>query len=138
MSDCIFCKIVNGEIPSTPIYENDDMIAITDVGHVNRGHTLVIAKRHAETMMDLDENTAASAFKAANRVAKAIEKAYQPDGMTILQANRPAGMQTIPHFHLHVLPRHQDDGVAITWPAKNPAPEELAEIASEIREAIAL
>ncbi len=138
MSDCIFCKIVNGDIPANIIYENEDMIAITDIGHVNRGHTLVIAKQHAETMMDLDENLAASAFRAANKVAKALEAAYHPDGITILQANRPAGLQTVPHFHLHVLPRQTDDGVTVAWPVKNPSPDELLAIASEVREALAV
>ncbi len=136
MSDCVFCAIVAGDIPSHKIYQDDQILAIMDVGHVNRGHTLVIAKSHAETMMDLDEDTAAQAFRIANRVAKAQEKTYAPAGITILQANRPAGFQTVPHFHLHVLPREEDDGVGLTWPAKNPAQETLAEIAGELRGAL--
>ena len=136
MSDCVFCAIVAGEIPSHRVYEDDQILAIMDVGHVNRGHTLVIVKDHAETMMDLDEDIAASAFRIANRIAKAQEKAFAPAGITILQANRPAGLQTVPHFHLHVLPREEDDGVGLTWPAKNPAQETLAEIAEELRGAL--
>ena len=136
MSDCVFCAIAAGDIPSHRIYEDDQVLAIMDVGHVNRGHTLVIAKSHAETMMDLDEDIAAQAFRIANRVAKAQQKAYAPAGITILQANRPAGFQTVPHFHLHVLPREEDDGVGLTWPAKNPAQETLAEIAGELRGAL--
>jgi histidine triad (HIT) family protein len=71
-------------------------------------------------------------FRVAVKVAHAVEAAYAPDGFTILQANKPAGFQTVPHFHLHVLPRHQGDGVALEWPAKNPPPEELQELAAKI------
>lgn len=132
MSDCIFCKIVAREVPAHIAYETDTALAIMDVGHVNPGHTLVIVKPHVETMMELDEDLAADAFRVANRMAKALEARFGPEGMTILQANRPAGWQTVNHFHLHVLPRAADDGVTLTWPAKNPPREELAARAAEI------
>ena len=110
-----------------------------DVGHVNPGHTLVIVKPHVETMMELDEDLAADAFRVANRMAKALEARFSPEGMTILQANGSvAGWQTVNHFHLHVLPleRAADDGVTLTWRcdphAKNPPREELAARAAEI------
>ncbi len=103
-----------------------------DVGHVGPGHTLVVVKPHVETVMELDEDLAADAFRVANRMAKALEARFSPEGMTILQANRPAGWQTVNHFHLHVLPRAADDGVTLTWPAKNPPREELAARAAEI------
>ena len=137
MTDCVFCKIAAGEIPSHKIYEDDEVLAIMDVGHVNQGHTLIISKSHAETMMDLDESIAAHAFRVANRVAKAVCSQFDPDGLTILQANKPAGFQTVPHFHLHVLPRQNDDGVGLTWPAKNPEASTLAETAQTLRQAIA-
>lgn len=137
MSDCAFCKIVAGQIPAHKLYEDDDVLAIMDVGHVNPGHSLVIVKRHAETLMDLDETLAAKAFAVVRRVAAALDNAFQPDGMTILQANRPAGWQTVPHVHLHVLPRRADDGVGLTWPAKNPPQEQPAATADEIRQALA-
>lgn len=136
MTDCIFCKIVAGEIPANVIYEDDTCLAIMDVGHVNPGHSLVIVKQHAATLMDLDEAIAGHAFAVASRVAKALERTHRPDGMTILQANRPAGWQTVPHVHLHVLPRHTDDGVGLTWPAKNPPREQLVETAATLRAAL--
>ncbi|MGI9423987.1 MAG: HIT family protein [Hyphomicrobiaceae bacterium] len=136
MSDCVFCKIIRGEIPSHEVYEDDDILAIVDVGHVNQGHCLVLSKHHAATMMELQESIAARAFSVANRVAKAIDATFKPDGLTILQANRAAGFQTVPHFHLHVLPRQQDDGVCLTWPAKNPEQPILAETAAKLRAAI--
>ena len=137
MTDCVFCNIVAGNIPAHRVHEDDEIVAIMDVGHVNPGHTLVIAKRHAATMMDLDEETAGKAFLIANRIAKALERAFQPEGMTILQANRPAGFQTVGHFHMHVLPRYTGDGCTLTWPAKNPSQEDLAGYAAQVRAELA-
>lgn len=136
MTDCIFCRIVAGEVPSQKVYEDRTVLAIADIGHVNPGHTLVIAKDHAATLMELDEDVAADAFRAASRIAKAIEAAFAPAGITVLQANRPAGFQTVPHFHLHVLPRHEDDGVGLTWPAKNPPADEIAGNVEKLRAAL--
>jgi histidine triad (HIT) family protein len=138
MEDCIFCRIVAGDIPAHRVFEDDTVLAIADIGHVNPGHTLVIAKTHAPTLMDLDADTAAAAFRAANRVAKAIERAFAPDGLTVLQANRSAGFQTVPHFHIHLLPRQEGDGVGRTWPAQNPPAGALAANAAKIRAALAV
>jgi histidine triad (HIT) family protein len=136
MDDCIFCRIVAGEVPAHRVYEDDAVLAIADIGHVNPGHTLVVAKAHAPTLMDLDAETAGAAFRAANRIARAIDRAFAPAGLTVLQANRPAGLQTVPHFHIHLLPRHEGDGVGLTWPAKNPPPEVLAANVEKIRIAL--
>ncbi len=132
MADCVFCKIVTGEIPVAKVYEDDTTLAFMDAGQVNPGHVLVAAKAHAETFMDIDADTAAAMGRTANRIAKAVHKAFAPEGMTLLQANRPAGFQTVPHVHLHVLPRHAEDGVALTWPAKNPPADELKALAAKI------
>jgi histidine triad (HIT) family protein len=103
-----------------------------DVGQLNPGHVVVAVKPHVETIFELDPDLAAAAFRTASRVAKAVKAAFDPEGLTILQANNKAGWQTVPHFHMHVLPRHADDGVTITWPAKNPPSEELAKLAAQI------
>jgi len=132
MAECVFCKIVAGEIPVARVYEDDRTLAFMDAGQVNPGHVLVAAKAHAETFMDIDQDTAAAMARTANKVAKAVEAAFAPEGVTLLQANRPAGFQTVPHVHLHVLPRHTDDGVALTWPAKNPPADELKKLAARI------
>lgn len=137
MPDCIFCRIVAGKLPSHKVYEDDRVMAIMDIGHVNPGHTLVLTKPHVETMLEADEALAAHMFLVANRVAKALQNVLPSDGMTILQANRPAGFQTVPHLHLHVLPRFEDDGVELVWPAKNPAPETLAGYAALLKGALA-
>ena len=80
MTDCIFCKIVAGEVAAHKVYEDDSTIPIMDIGHVNPGHTLVISRSHADTLMDLDEEDAAAAFRVVSKVAKALEKLYRPGG----------------------------------------------------------
>ena len=133
MSDCIFCKIVAGEIPAHKVYEDDQTLAFMDIGQVNPGHVIVALKPHAETLFDVSQEQAGAVFETAHKVAAAVRSAFSPEGLTVLQANGKAGWQTIAHFHLHVLPRHTDDGVALTWPAKNPPQEELAALAARIR-----
>jgi histidine triad (HIT) family protein len=135
MTDCVFCKIVSGQIPSHRVHEDDVSLAFMDVGQVNPGHVIVAIKPHLETVTDLNPEQAAAMFRAAHRVACAVTKAVAPEGLTILQANGKAGWQTVPHFHLHVLPRHLNDGVSITWPAKNPPAQELAALATRIQAA---
>ena len=136
MTDCVFCKIVRGEIPSTKVHEDEHTIAFMDIGHVNPGHTIVALKAHVETIYGLDDTQAAAIFRTATRIAKAAKKALSPAGMTLLQANEVAGWQTVPHFHMHVLPRHDGDGVALTWPAKRPPREDLERYAAQIRAAL--
>ncbi len=128
----IFEKIIAGEIPSAKVYEDDAVYAFMDAGQVNPGHVIVALKRAAETLTDMTEDEAAALFRAAHKVAKRVEAEFRPDGLTILQANRPAGWQTVPHVHLHVLPRHEGDGVGLEWPRKSPSPEELQALAARI------
>jgi histidine triad (HIT) family protein len=129
----IFEKIIRGEIPSVKIYEDDLVYAFMDAGQVNPGHVLVATRKPYETLMDADEESAAAMMRVAARIAKAVQAAFQPDGITILQANKPAGWQTVPHLHLHVLPRYKDDGVDLIWPRKEPSLEKLREYAEKIR-----
>jgi len=132
MTDCVFCKIVAGEIPAAKVFEDDLTLAFMDAGQVNPGHIIVAAKAHRETILDIDDELAGALFRTAARMARATDAAFGPAGLTLLQANRPAGFQTVPHIHLHVLPRHADDGVELVWPAKNPPPAELQALAAKI------
>ncbi|HYD96642.1 MAG TPA: HIT family protein [Noviherbaspirillum sp.] len=128
----VFEKIISGEIPSARVYEDEWVVAFMDAGQVNPGHVLVATRQPYETLMDADEASAAAMMRAARRIALAVEKAFRPEGITILQANRPAGWQTVPHLHLHVLPRYANDGVDLTWPRKEPGMETLREYAARI------
>jgi histidine triad (HIT) family protein len=129
----VFSKIIRGELPSAKVYEDEFVYAFMDAGQVNPGHVLVATKQAYETLMDADEESAAAMMRAAARIAKAVQQAFQPDGITILQANKPAGWQTVPHLHLHVLPRYHNDGVDLTWPRKEPGIDKLREYAARIR-----
>jgi len=136
MDDCIFCKIASGEAAAAIVYEDRDTMAFMDIGQVNPGHVIVAVKPHIPDIYTLTDDMAAAFFQTAARVARAVKKAMQPEGMTLLQANEKVGFQTVFHLHLHVLPRHPDDGVALTWPAKNPAREELERLAQQVKAAI--
>ncbi|MBI3094179.1 MAG: HIT family protein [Rhodocyclales bacterium] len=132
MTTTIFTRIIAGELPCAKVYEDDLVFAFMDAGQVNPGHVIVASKAPFETLMDADEATAQAMMAAAWRIARAVQEAFAPAGMTILQANRAAGWQTVPHLHLHVLPRHADDGVDLTWPRKEPGLEKLKELAAMI------
>ena len=133
---CIFCKIVAGEIPAAKVYEDAQTIAFMDLGQVNPGHVLVASKRHAETVLDLTPEESAAAMQTAQRIAHAARQAFNPDGITLFQANGAAGGQTVKHFHIHVLPRHEGDGVALTWPRKEPAEQALHTYADQLKAAM--
>lgn len=137
MSDCVFCKIVARQIPATVVHEDADTLAFMDIGQVNPGHVLVACKAHVENVYGLQDAQAAAVFRAAAKVARAIRAAFDPPGLSIYQANgKPAG-QTVFHFHLHVLPRHDADGMQLVWPVKNPPREKLEAYAAQIRARLA-
>jgi histidine triad (HIT) family protein len=129
----VFSKIIHGELPSAKVYEDEFVYAFMDAGQVNPGHVLIATKKPFETLMDADEESAAAMMRAAVRIAKAVQQAFHPDGITVLQANKPAGWQTVPHLHMHVLPRYENDGVELTWPRKEPGLDRLREYAAKIR-----
>ena len=133
MSECVFCKIVAGQIPSTKVYEDEHALAFMDLGQVNPGHVLVAVKKHAENLYALDDSQAAAIARASIKVARAIREAFKPEGLSVYQANgKPAG-QTVFHYHVHLLPRHAGDGMELIWPVKNPPREKLEEYAEKIR-----
>ena len=132
---CIFCRLVAGEIPSARVYEDDLVIAFMDIGQVNPGHVLIATKRHATNLFEITPEEAAAVMQTAQKMAEAVRIAFDPPGLTLLQANGKEGEQTVFHFHLHVLPRHANDGVGLNWPRKEPAPEVLQDYAQRLRDA---
>ena len=129
----IFERIIAGELPCAKVFEDEHTFAFMDAGQVNPGHVIVATKKPFETILDADEATACALMATAHRVARAVQAAFNPPGMTLLQANKAAGWQTVPHLHLHVLPRHENDGVGLTWPRKEPGMAQLLEWAARIR-----
>lgn len=134
---CIFCRLVAGEIPSARVYEDALTIAFMDLGQVNPGHVLVATKRHAATLLDITPEEAAAVMQTAQRVANAIQATFDPPGITLLQANGREGDQTVFHFHIHVVPRHGNDGITLSWPRKDPDPGTLQDYADRLAAAIA-
>ena len=134
---CLFCKLVAGEIPSARVYEDALTLAFMDIGQVNPGHVLVATKRHAATLLDITPQEAAAVMQTAQRVAAAIQATFEPPGITLLQANGREGEQTVFHFHMHVVPRHAQDGIGFTWPRKNPDAAVLRDYADRLAAAIA-
>ncbi len=128
----IFEKLLHGELPCAKVYEDEHVFAFMDAGQVNDGHVIVATKAPRETLLDCTDDEAAALMRAARRIALAVQAAFLPEGITVLQANRPAGWQTVPHLHLHVLPRHAGDGVELTWPRKEPGMDRLRELAARL------
>jgi len=137
MSDCVFCRIMAKQIPATIVHEDDDTLAFMDIGQVNPGHVLVALKAHRENVYALDDAQAAAVFRTVARVARAVRAAFSPAGMSIYQANGAPAGQTVLHFHIHVLPRHEGDGMELTWPVKNPPREKLEDYAAKIKAKLA-
>jgi len=136
MSDCVFCKIVAGQIPSTRVFEDELTLAFMDIGQVNPGHVLVTVKKHATYLHELDEAQAAAVARTCVKVSTAIQNAFKPEGLSVYQANGKAAGQTVFHYHVHLLPRHAGDGMELTWPVKNPPREKLEDYAAKIRAAL--
>ena len=133
MPDTIFTRLLSGELPCAKVYEDELIFAFMDVGQVNDGHVIVASKHPYPTLLDADEGTAVALMRVAHRIAHAVQNAFAPEGMTILQANGVAGWQTVPHLHLHVLPRYANDGVGLTWPRKEPGMPRLLELAARLK-----
>ena len=136
MADCVFCRIVAGQIPSTRVHEDELTLAFMDIGQVNPGHVLVAVKAHAENLYALDDSQAAAVQRTVARVARAIRDAFSPPGLSVYQANGKAAGQTVFHYHVHLVPRREGDGMALSWPVKNPPRDQLEKHAAKIREQI--
>ena len=130
--NCIFCKILAGEIPSTAVYEDDDFKAILDVNPAARGHVIILPKNHAANIYELPDEDASKIMIVAKKIATAIEKAYHCDGVNILQNNGEAAGPTVFHLHVHVIPRFKGDTVNIGW-KQGDMPEDLDAICKEIQ-----
>lgn len=116
MSDCIFCKIVNGEIPSAKVFENEHVVAFLDISQVTKGHTLVIPKIHKENVFELTPEIAANLFEVAPQIANALKQEFNPIGMNLVNNNGEHAGQSVFHFHLHLIPRYgKGDGFGAVW-----------------------
>ena len=136
MENCVFCRIVSGDLPASKVFEDASTIAFMDLQSVNPGHLLVAVKPHRANIYELDDELAGAVFRTTARMARAVKQVSGCHGVTVFQANEKAGAQTVFHFHLHVLPRWEDDGMALAWPVRNPPREALEEMAAKLRAAL--
>lgn len=130
--DCIFCKIVNGEIPSKTIYEDESFRVILDLGPATKGHALILPREHAANLFELPDETAAAAMVLAKKMAGCLRDKLHCAGLNLVQNNGAVAGQTVEHFHVHVIPRYENDGQEINWTHGEPSQEELEAVKNEI------
>ncbi len=134
--DCIFCKIAGGDIPSSTMYEDDEFRVILDLNPASKGHCLIIPKQHFNDIYDMDEAAAGRLFSLAVSVSRALKAALHCDGLNLIQNNGSIAGQTVFHFHLHLIPRYEGDGVDLTWKPHTSVPEEQEALCTALREAL--
>ena len=132
--DCIFCKIANGEIPSRTLYEDERFRVILDLSPAAKGHALILAKEHFANLYELPEDWCADAMQLAKKMAAKMTEKLNCDGFNIVQNNGVAAGQTVFHFHMHLIPRYENDGQSINWTPGSPSAEELDAVWKQICE----
>lgn len=132
MDNCIFCKIAKGEIPSAKIYEDEKYLAFLDIAPANKGHSLVIPKKHHETTLDMNAKELGKLMEIVHKVGEAINKALKPDGYNVFINNKPAAGQIVPHAHFHIVPRYSNDGIKFDWPKQKYAEGEMDKLKAKI------
>lgn len=131
-TNCIFCKIANGEIPSKTLYEDDKFRVILDLGPASKGHALILPKEHYADLYELPEETAGEVMKLAKKMAEQMTQRLGCEGFNLVQNNGELAGQTVFHFHMHLIPRYRDDGQKIGWNQQEATQEELEAIRAQI------
>jgi histidine triad (HIT) family protein len=135
VNDCLFCAIVAGDVPAQIVDSDEHTVAFMDINPATRGHALVVPRRHSADLMEVSDDDLQHAIVAARRLAQRMRAALEPDGFNILNACGPAAWQTVFHFHLHVIPRYEDDPLKLPWIPRGGDEAEIASIADRIRAA---
>ena len=132
MSDCIFCKIANGDIPSKTLYEDEDFRVILDLGPATKGHSLILPKEHADNLYELPDETASKVFVLAKKLAIKMKEKLNCDGLNIVQNNGEVAGQTVFHFHMHIIPRIKGDTVKVGWVPGTADTDTIASIVEKV------
>ena len=132
-SDCVFCKIIAGEIPCFKLHEDDDTLAFMDINPASEGHALVIPKEHSADVHGISDAAISSTVVTAKKIASAIEKTLNPGGLNLVQCNGPAAAQSVLHFHMHVLPRNEGDELKLNWGLQPGDMNAIGKLAERIR-----
>lgn len=130
--NCIFCKIVAGEIPCFKVYEDEHTLAFMDINPATRGHALVIPKEHSPNLFESPDAQLAVVTAAARKVGSAIQAALAPDGLNLVQANGPGAAQSVFHLHFHVLPRYTGDNLLLNWGMNPGNMDEIKAVSEQI------
>jgi len=136
MDDCVFCKMVAGQIPVVPVHEDEVVLAFLDIGPVSDGHTLVIPKQHCAMIHECDPQVLSAVAGRLGRIAKAVAEAMNADGYNVLANNGSAAGQVVEHLHFHIIPRKTGDRVLTGWPSYKYPKGRIEEIAARIRRAL--
>jgi histidine triad (HIT) family protein len=131
MDSCIFCKIVAGTIPSYKVYEDDQVLAFLDITQVTKGHTLVIPKQHVEDVFALSAELASTIYRQIPRIANQLNDAFHPIGMNIINNNQ-SPLQSVFHYHIHLIPRYEHDGFTLSFHSTSPSKEDLTTTLQDI------
>jgi histidine triad (HIT) family protein len=134
--DCLFCRIINGDIPSSKVYEDEFVYAFLDIAPGFPGHTLIVPKKHYKNILDMDAKETSHIFAAVQKIAPAMMKVTGAEGFHVLQNNNEAAGQTVFHTHFHVIPRKADDGMTLWTPTSYENKEKMLEMAQKIRNEI--
>jgi len=135
MEDCIFCKIVKGEIPSEKVYENEKVLVFLDINPISKGHLLIIPKKHFENIYEIEDDYLKEITSTAKIIAKSLKKSLDASGVNILHASGKDAQQSVFHFHIHLVPRYKNDGLD-TWPKSDYKESNLNEIKNKISKKI--
>lgn len=135
--DCIFCKIANGLIPGTKIYEDEDFCVILDLGPASRGHALILPKEHYQDLCELDDAVAAKVLPLAGKIGRAMKKGLGCAGFNIVQNNGAEAGQTVMHFHVHMIPRYEGGPKMVAWEPQTLAKEDAETISRAIKSELA-
>lgn len=132
-AECIFCKIVAGELPGEIVASDERTVSFMDISPATEGHALVIPRAHSADLMAISDEDLAACTLAARRLARTMDETLEPDGFNVLNCCRPAAWQTVFHFHLHVVPRYESDPLKLPWIPRSAEPEAVARVASRVR-----
>lgn len=134
--DCVFCKIVAGELPAHKVYEDDDLLAFLDIQPITRGHALLIPKAHHANLSDTPAPVLAKISAALPSVCRAVVRGTDSEGFNVLQSNGACAGQVVSHVHFHIVPRKTGDGIGLGFRHHPPVKDDLAHTAQEIRAAL--
>jgi histidine triad (HIT) family protein len=132
-ADCLFCGIVEGSVPSQIVDSDEHTVAFMDIAPATPGHALVVPRKHSADLLEIEADDLSATMLASQRLARRMKEALEADGIDLINACGAAAWQTVFHFHIHVVPRYEDDPLKLPWIPKEGDPDEIAKVAARLR-----